>query len=133
MEMAAHTTTPGADQNIRQRNLIVIVGELARELHPNAGPDSISLSSRLERDLGIDSLGRTELVLRLERAFGVRLSINLVGEANSVGDLWQALQQAGQTGATIAVAPTPPSLGAVSAGTEASTLLGACPNNRRIF
>ena len=31
--MAAHdTTTPGADQNIRQRNLIVNVGELAREL-----------------------------------------------------------------------------------------------------
>jgi hypothetical protein len=29
--------------------------------------------------LGIDSLGRTELVLRLERAFGVRLPISLVG------------------------------------------------------
>ena len=125
METAVRdTTAPGADQNVRERRLIAVVGELARELHPqHARPDTISLSSRLERDLGIDSLGRTELVLRLERAFGVRLSINLVGEANSVGDLWQALEQAGQTGATIAAAPAPPSLGAVSAAAEASTLL----------
>ena len=137
MEMAVRdTTAPGADQNVRERNLIAIVGELARELHPqHARPDTISLSSRLERDLGIDSLGRTELVLRLERAFGVRLSINLVGEANSVGDLWQALEQAGQTGAAIAAAPAPPSLGAVSAAAEASTLHGGsgvarCPQSR---
>jgi 1-acyl-sn-glycerol-3-phosphate acyltransferase len=125
METAVRdTTAPGADQNVRERRLIAVVGELARELHPqHIRPDTISLSSRLERDLGIDSLGRTELVLRLERAFGIRLSINLVGEANSVGDLWRALEQAGQTGAAIAAAPAPPSLGAVSAAAEASTLL----------
>src|SRR4249920_778532 len=111
-----------ADQAGRERKFIAIVGDLARELHPRHAPfETISLSSRLERDLGIDSLGRTELVLRLERAFGVRLSINLVGEADSVGDLWQALEQAGQTGATIAVAPSSPSLGAVSAAAEAIT------------
>ena len=63
------------------------------------------------------------MVLRLERAFGVRLSIKLVSEANSVGDLLQALEQAGQTGATIAAAPASPLLGAVSAAAEASTLL----------
>ena len=123
MEMVTRdTTASGADQNVRERSLIAIVGELARELHPqHVRPDTISLSSRLERDLGIDSLGRTELVLRLERAFGVRLSISLVGEANSVGDLWQALEQAGQTRTTIAAAPAPASLGAVSAAAEAST------------
>jgi acyl carrier protein len=60
----------GGSQDVRERNLITIVGELARELHPqHVRPDTISLSSRLERDLGIDSLGRTELVLRLERIF----------------------------------------------------------------
>ena len=34
---------------------------------------TVSPSSRLERDLGIDSLGRTELILRIERSFRVRL------------------------------------------------------------
>ncbi len=33
----------------------------------------VTLASRLDRDLGIDSLARTELVLRIERAFQVRL------------------------------------------------------------
>ena len=88
---------------------------------PNT-PGPIFFIEPARKDLGIDSLGRTELVLRLERAFGVRLSISC-HEANSVGDLLQALEQAGQTGATIAAAPASPSLGAVPAAAEASTLL----------
>jgi hypothetical protein len=56
-----HSSRSEADQSVHKRNLIAIVGELARELHPqHAKPQAISLSSRLERDLGIDSLGRTE-------------------------------------------------------------------------
>ena len=124
MEMVlGDTAASRADQS--ERNLIAIVGELARELHPqHVGPGTITLSSRLERDLGIDSLGRTELVMRLERAFGVRLSIKLVGEANTVGDLWQALEQTGQSATRItAILPGAPSPGAVAAATEAGTLL----------
>ena len=41
---------------------------LSHELRGGVGP--LSLGSRLEENVGIDSLGRTELVLRLERAFG---------------------------------------------------------------
>jgi len=41
-------------------------------------------SSRIERDLGIDSLGRTELILRIERAFHVRLPAQMIGESESV-------------------------------------------------
>ncbi len=112
------------DQGTRERNLLAIVGELARELHPqHVRAGQISLSSRLERDLGIDSLGRTELVLRLERAFGARLPIRLVGEADTVGDLLLALEQADQSGATIGAAPAAPSLTAIPAATEARTLL----------
>jgi 1-acyl-sn-glycerol-3-phosphate acyltransferase len=123
-QIACDTGRSGTDHSVRERNLVAIVGKLARELHPqHVGPGAISLSSRLERDLGIDSLGRTELVLRLERAFGVRLSINLVGQASTVGDLWQALELAGQSGATITSMPAAPSLGVASAATEARTLL----------
>jgi 1-acyl-sn-glycerol-3-phosphate acyltransferase len=119
-----HTGGSEADQGVQERNLIAIVGELARELHPqHAGREAISLSSRLERDLGIDSLGRTELVLRLERAFGVRLSITLVGEAGTVDDLWRALLQARQSGAVIAPVLSARRLGAVSAAAQARTLL----------
>jgi len=107
-----------------EHKLTSLVDELARELHPrHVRRGDTSLSSRLERDLGIDSLGRTELVLRLERAFGVRLPIRQVGEANTVGDLFRALQQAGQPGATIAAAPITPALSLVAAASEASTLV----------
>ena len=113
-----------ADRAGREPKFIAIVGDLARELHPRHAPfETISASSRLERDLGIDSLGRTELVLRLERAFGLRLSIKLVGDANTVDDLWQALEQAGQSGATIVAGSAAPRLGKVAAAADAGTLV----------
>ena len=92
----------------RALNLTAIVDGLARELHPQHGRrGNATLSSRLERDLGIDSLGRTELVMRLERAFGIRLPINLVTEAETIGDLLRAVEQADQSGTRIAAAPPP--------------------------
>ena len=115
---------PAADPAARERRLLSVVAQLARELHPrHSGAGQISLSSRLEKNLGIDSLGRTELVLRLERAFGAQLPIKLVVEADTVGDLLRALEQGRQSGATIAdVSPGPP-LAAVPAAGEARTLL----------
>ena len=98
------------------------MGQLARELHPQHGRlGEISLSAAGEELLGIDSLGRTELVLRLERAFGARLPIGLVAEADTVGDLLRVLEQARSP--TIVAAPLAPSLAAVPAAGEARTLL----------
>ena len=49
-------------------SLIAVVTDLVRELHgASASSLNVALSSRLDRDLGIDSLGRTELILRIER------------------------------------------------------------------
>jgi 1-acyl-sn-glycerol-3-phosphate acyltransferase len=124
MAAVVDTNKAMSDQDARERNLVAIVDQLARELHPqHIRRDSASLSSRLERDLGIDSLGRTELVLRLERAFGVRLPIGLVAEADTVGDLKRALEQGGPASLRIDVLPTAPSLGVISAATEANTLI----------
>ena len=115
---------PAAEPAARERCLLAIVGQLARELHPQHGRlGEVSLSSRLEKNLGIDSLGRTELVLRLERAFGARLPIGLVAEADTVGDLLRVLEQARSSEATIVAAPLAPSLAAVPAAGEARTLL----------
>ena len=112
---------------ISERDLIAIVSELARELHPqHIRRADVSLATRLERDLGIDSLGRTELAQRLERAFGVRLPIGLIGDADVVGDLLRALAQAGRPSAPTAARPAPPATTtAVSAATDARTLLEA--------
>lgn len=66
--------------------LLSVLGELLAELRGRA-PAAISLDDELERGLGIDSLARTELMLRLEREFGVRLNEAAVHEAATPRDL----------------------------------------------
>ena len=67
METTVHSAAkPATDLGARESKLLAVVGELARELHPQHSIEELSLASRLERNLRIDSLGRTELVLRLD-------------------------------------------------------------------
>src|SRR4051812_21867351 len=83
------------DMPSRELELIAVVRELVRELSPQRlKRGDVTLSSRLDRDLGIDSLGRTELVLRIERKFHVRLAVTDVAEMETVGDLLKAVAQA---------------------------------------
>ncbi len=64
------------------------VRELALEVRPERGPDfHIAASSRLDRDLGLDSLARAELLLRLEAALEVVLPEALLAKAETPGDL----------------------------------------------
>src|SRR5262245_18382244 len=118
---------PHDDAEARARDLIGSVHELVRELRGGRAIDG-SLSSRLDRDLGIDSLGRTELVLRIERAFKVRLSTQVIGEAETVRDLLDALGEAKAASrpvpAAAPVATAAPVCGAVSGSpSEARTLV----------
>lgn len=114
-----------AAQEQRARDLIAVVAELVRELHPQRSRFlDIEPASRIERDLGIDSLGRTELILRIERAFRVRLPAQTIGEAETVGDLLQALERAGPARARAALqAPPAPTLPSVPPASEAQTLI----------
>ncbi|MBR1279234.1 AMP-binding protein [Bradyrhizobium sp. AUGA SZCCT0283] len=112
-------------QDSREQDLITVVAALVRELHPQRFRFiDVRPSSRIERDLGIDSLGRTELILRIERAFRVRLPAQTIGEAETVQDLVQALEQArpmqGRTALETRQAPALPS---VPAASEAQTLV----------
>ena len=60
--------------------LLEQVRQLALELHPhNAASLRVTLDSMLDRELAFDSLSRVELLLRLERSFGVSLSEVSVG------------------------------------------------------
>ena len=123
----ADSPARSAEQAARERDLIAVVADLVGELHPQrARFIEFHLSSRIERDLGIDSLGRTELIMRIERAFRVRLPTETIGEAETIGDLVQALERAGAARTRIAgaIAP-PPVLPSVPAATEAQTLVDA--------
>jgi acyl carrier protein len=75
------------------------VRELMLELHPRRKRSlRVTLDSTLDRDLGFDSLSRVELLLRLERTFGVSLPERLVASAETPRDLWRALRTAGIAG-----------------------------------
>ncbi|HET7211793.1 MAG TPA: AMP-binding protein [Methyloceanibacter sp.] len=75
------------------RSLVAIASGLAHEMNPNR-PRIAGLTSSLERDWGFDSLSRAELLLRIERAFSVRLPDRLLGEAETLEDLLPALADA---------------------------------------
>jgi 1-acyl-sn-glycerol-3-phosphate acyltransferase len=90
VETAAPPKPPPRAENAATR-LLRVVRDLAVELHPRRAKTlSVKLDSALDRDLGFDSLGRVELLLRIERAFGVRLPEELLGQAETPRDLLNA-------------------------------------------
>ena len=70
--------------------LLGIVAKLSREARASQVRQP-NLDLSLERDLGFDSLTRVELMLRVERAFDVRLPEALLGEAETPRDILDAL------------------------------------------
>ena len=75
--------------------LLGVVRELAAELRAKrAGEPRVGLDSDLDADLGLDSLGRSELLLRLQREFEVELPPALLAEAESPRDLLAAVLNA---------------------------------------
>ncbi len=109
----------------RGEELLGLVRDFLREVHAERGASiPVTPESRIDRDLGIDSLGRTELILRIEQVFRVRLPPQTLAEADTVGDLVAALEQsAPRLRADRAHAPAAPTLPQVEAPIEAKTLI----------
>jgi acyl carrier protein len=107
------------------QRLLAVVAALARELDPAREPRA-ELTSSIERDLGIDSLARVELLLRIEKAFGVHLPERTLADAETVADLLAALHSAPQAQAVSPVTAAPPSAAPAAEGRpeEAETLAG---------
>ena len=83
--------------------LLAVVRETWSELRGGAGDTAaIGLASSLDRDLGFDSLSRMELLLRVERAFGVALPEDTLEMAETVGDLLRAIQRGAAPAAAVA-------------------------------
>ncbi len=78
--------TPAVDPN----KLLAVVSEVAREARPHTDA-YVSLDSSLERDLGLDSLARVELVLRLEREFAASLPEQALASSETPRDLLRFL------------------------------------------
>ena len=68
-----------------------VVSDLVGELRGQDPLRGIGFGDSLERDLGISSLERVELLVRLERVFGVRLGDVVMSEAETPGDLATAI------------------------------------------
>lgn len=88
-----------------------MVRSLLLELHPERGATiAVDLDSDLEREFGLDSLGRAELILRLSRSFRVSLPERLIGEAATPAALLAAIQAAGAAREPSAASPPPAAL-----------------------
>ena len=123
--MAAAALTDTTAQAPTAEALLGVVDAALRELNAGApGVPAVSLQSRLDRDLGFDSLARMELLLRTERAFGVELPQDTLQRAETVADLLQAVQQCAAAGAA---APRAERHGACAEhrGTAADTAVAA--------
>lgn len=71
--------------------LLGITERLVQESHPGGYRLNITLDSSMEKDLGLDSLSRMELLHRIEEAFGVHLSDRLLVSAETLRDLLGSL------------------------------------------
>ena len=63
-----------------------LIEQLLAESHPQR-QFTVTLDSSLERDLGLDSLGRVELMQRTERTFGVNLPDQMLNAVETPRDL----------------------------------------------
>ena len=80
----------------RERVLDEIRG-LLQELGSDGALPMLNHNSHLERDLGLGSLERVELMGRLESAFGVRIPDSAAAEANTPEDLANAISTSPET------------------------------------
>jgi len=87
-------TTPNSS-SLTEAQLYELVRKTQQDLHPDGvtPASAIKGSSLLDQDLGFDSLGRMELLLRIEAATGSGLPADTLETAEKVNDLWLAVQR----------------------------------------
>lgn len=86
------TLKPDSSREVVER-LFAIIHALVQEIRPGSVV-VVGLDAALERDLGLDSLTRVELIARIEKAFDVRLPETVLDSAETPRDLLNALGDA---------------------------------------
>lgn len=80
------------------RRLLEVAEELALEVRPGMARGTFTLDSSLQDDLGIDSLARVELLLRIEKAFRRAVPESAAMGAETLRDLLRALESGAPAG-----------------------------------
>jgi len=92
------TTTAQLDASGTRERVLDLVRGLLVELGSQGALPMLTSGSLLDRDLGLGSLERVELLARLETEFGVRLPDSVAAEANTPEDLTRAILGAPRAG-----------------------------------
>jgi fatty-acyl-CoA synthase len=117
------SATPTASDQ-REARILSVVRDLAGELGGSRAANAVSPTASLEREVGLGSLERVELLLRLERAFGRTFDEGFLA-LDTVADLARALVDA-PTSTRARDAETAPAQPSVAgAPIAATTLLAA--------
>ncbi len=104
--MLQRSLPPSADDSAAAGVVLRIVADLIVETRSGRGLTApIELDSDLEREIGLDSLERAELLLRLETAFGVSLPVRTLATAESPRDLLRAVRLGGTLRPSISALP----------------------------
>jgi len=72
--------------------LLQVLNALVTEVQPHRPAKKITLDTSFEKDLGLDSLTRIELISRVEKKFKLALPEQNIAEAESARDLLRAIQ-----------------------------------------
>jgi 1-acyl-sn-glycerol-3-phosphate acyltransferase len=106
-----------------EERVLTLLDAFVSELGTTPVRGGVALDDVLDRDLGIGSLERVELLTRLEDTFGVRLPDSVLAEADSVRDLVAATRAGGAPADRVGVEPAVALAEGVSAPDSARTLL----------
>ena len=120
--MSDRTPSP-ADDAALQRRILHLVGQLVAELRPGSAAAGVNPDDSLERDLGLSSLEQMELLSRIERATGIRVSDTVLGAADTPADLVRAVVAAEPGVAETLPTVLPPLGTATAAPASAETLV----------
>jgi fatty-acyl-CoA synthase len=85
------TTSAQLDSSETRGRVLGVLRRLLEELGSQGALPMLNPASLLDRDLGLGSLERVELLARLETEFGVRLPDRVAAEANTPEDLSRAI------------------------------------------
>jgi 1-acyl-sn-glycerol-3-phosphate acyltransferase len=89
-----HTRTKVTPHETTATELLQVIQSLAAELRPDFMVQRITLDSRLDREVGLDSLARVELITRLEKHFNIALPEQVFSTAQTPRDLLRAVVMA---------------------------------------
>lgn len=94
--ICSHQGHKSVDNDTVACGLLREIEALVDEMHPGKlRGKTVTLDSLLDRELGLDSLARVELLARIEDRFGVCVPERVFADAESVRDLVRAVRGAG--------------------------------------